>query len=111
MTLLEELKTIISGLDIPVETGVFSNVATDRYVVLTPLVDSYDLFSDNCPKQTIEEVRLSLFNKGNYIGLKKQIETILLSAEITITDRRYLGHDSDTGYHQIAIDVAKNYEI
>ena len=27
----------------------------------------------------------------------------------TITDRRYIGHEDDTGYHHYAIDVAKYY--
>ena len=29
----------------------------------------------------------------------------------TITDRRYIGYESDTKYHHIAIDVAKHYNI
>lgn len=111
MTLLAELKTLITDLNIQVETGVFSSTAPGQYVVLTPLVDTYDLYSDNLPKQTIEEVRISLFAIGNYLIIKKQIEKALLSEEITITDRRYISYDADTGYHQIAIDVAKNYEI
>ena len=28
----------------------------------------------------------------------------------TISDRRYIAHEDDTGYHHYAIDVAKSYE-
>ena len=35
----------------------------------------------------------------------------LLAAGITMTDRRYIGHEDDTGYHHFAIDAAKHYEM
>ena len=35
--------------------------------------------------------------------------TALLAADVTVTDRRYIGHEDDTGYHHYAIDVAKSY--
>lgn len=111
MSLLGELKTAISALNIPCETAEFSNKAVNTYVVFTPLIDRYKLFADNLPGQDVEEVRVSLFTKGNYTAIKKQIETALINAEITITDRRYIGHEDDTGYHHYAIDVAKHYVI
>ena len=111
MSLLSEINTIIETLEIPVETGGFGNPAPDRYVVLTPLADVYELFSDNLPRQNVEEVRIILFDKGNYLVEKKQIEDACLISDITITDRRYVGYDSEVGYHQYAIDVAKNYSI
>jgi len=36
---------------------------------------------------------------------------LLLQADFIISDRRYVGHEGDTGYHHYAIDVAKNYEL
>ena len=33
----------------------------------------------------------------------------LLGADFVITDRRYIGHEDDTGFHHYAIDVAKHY--
>jgi hypothetical protein len=33
----------------------------------------------------------------------------LLNDDFTVTERRYIGHEDDTGYHHYAIDVAKNY--
>jgi hypothetical protein len=111
MSLLAELNTIIYSLVIPVETGIFSETPPDRYAVLTPLSDSYELFSDNTPGQDIEEVRISIFDRSNYLAVKKRMESAILAAGITITDRRYIGLEDDTGYHHYAIDVAKNYEI
>lgn len=111
MSLLSEVKTILMGLSLPVETGVFSQAPSDRFTVLTPLADTFDLFSDNTPEEDVEELRISLFDKGNYLAAKRQITSALLSSEITITDRRYIGHENDTGYHHYAIDVAKNYSL
>ena len=41
---------------------------------------------------------------------KKRLCKALLTADFVITERRYIGHDDDTGYHHYAIDVAKLYE-
>ncbi len=111
MSLLSELVTILDGLSIPVETGVFSKQPPNRYAVLTPILDSFELFADNKPEQDVEEVRISLYDKGNYQSAKRQIEAALLSADITITDRRYVSREDNTGYHHYAIDVAKNYQF
>jgi hypothetical protein len=109
MSVLEELNTLLSPV-LPVETGVFSNTPPDEYIVLTPMTDEFMLFGDNKPLMDVSEVRISLFTKGNYLNRKKQITAALLGAEFTITDRRYIGHEDDTGYHHYAIDVAKQYE-
>ena len=109
MSLLSELVSIFDRLSIPVETGVFSKQAPRQYAVLTPVLDSFTLYADNKPEQDVEEVRISLYDKGNYQSAKKRIEAALLSADITITDRRYVSREDETGYHHYAIDVAKNY--
>ena len=44
MSLLSELNTIISPL-VPLETGVFSDPAPDKYAVITPMVDTFELLS------------------------------------------------------------------
>lgn len=111
MSLLSELKSIIESIGIAVETGVFSDTAPESYVVLTPTVDTFPLSADNFPINEIQEVRISLFDKGNYTKKKNQIVRLLLQADITITDRRYITHEYSTGYHHYAIDVAKNYEM
>jgi len=109
MSVLQELNELLSPV-LPVETGVFSGVPPDEYCVLTPLADSFALFGDNTPLIDVSEVRISLFSKGNYLQRKNQAVRVLLAAEFTVTDRRYIGHEDDTGYHHYAIDVAKHYE-
>ena len=37
MSLLSELNNIAESCGVPVETGIFSDVAPDTYLVLTPL--------------------------------------------------------------------------
>lgn len=109
MSLLTELTSVLSKLKIPVETGVFSGIPPDTYAVLTPLADSFALYADNAPNGDIQEVRISLFCKDNYSGTKNAIVRALLSADFTITDRRYIGHEDDTGYHHYAIDTLKEF--
>ena len=110
MSLLTELNAILPPL-LPVETGVFSDTPPDRYAVVTPLADAFNLHADNQPRVDIQAARISLFDKGNYTKMKNQIICAVLSAEMTITDRRYIGHEDDTGFHHYAIDVAKHYEM
>jgi hypothetical protein len=109
MSILSELNTILAPI-LPVETGVFSDTPPDEYLVLTPMTDGFALFGDNAPLMDVSEVRLSLFSKGNYGLRKRQITQALLRAEFTITDRRYVGHEDDSGYHHYVIDAAKQYE-
>lgn len=106
MSLFAELNMILTALNVPVETGVFSGVPPDEYAVLTPLTDSFALFSDDRPLIDVSEVRISLFTKRNYLMRAVVIVEKLLAADITITERRYVGHENDTGYHNYAIDVA-----
>ena len=96
MSLLEDLNTCLLPLGIPIETGVFSDTPPDEYL-------------DNAPLYDIQEARLSYFNKGNYTKQKKAMIRALLGADFVITDRRYIGHEDDTGFHHYAIDVAKHY--
>lgn len=110
MSLLQELNTLILPIA-PVETGVFSESAPNRYVVITPLADAFALYTDDGPCHETQEARLSLYDKGSYTAMKNQIIRSLLNAEFTITDRRYVGHEDDTGFHHYAIDVAKIYEL
>ena len=111
MSLLSELKIVIEAVGLPVETGMFSDEPPDEYVVVTPLADTYELHADNLPGYEAQEARLSLFSKGNYLMRKGQLSNALLAADFVITDRRYIGHEDDTGYHHYAIDVAKLYGL
>lgn len=111
MNVLLETTALIENLGIAVETGVFSDVAPDEYMVVTPLADTYELFSDNHPEFETQEARLSLYSKGNYLAMKKRVLKALLAADFTVTDRLYIEHEDDTGYHHYAIDIAKIYPI
>lgn len=110
MSILKELNKLLEPL-LPIETGVFSGVPPDEYIVITPMSDTFDMFADNRPHVDMQEARLSLFSKGNYLKLKNIIVRTLLGADLTITDRRYIEHEDDTGYFHYAIDVAKTYEM
>ena len=110
MSLLEELNTLISASGVPVETGVFSDTPPDRYVVITPMTDTFRMYADDRPRSETQEARLSLFDKGNYLPYKKQIVSLLLAAGFTITERRYIGYEPDTKYHHCVVDVEKEYE-
>ena len=110
MSLLSDLNEVLTPLGIPIETGVFSGVPPDEYLVFIPLTDIFEVHADNRPGFDVQEVRISLFSKGNYQQRKRQIITALLNADITVTERRYIGFEEDTKYHHYAIDVAKSYE-
>ena len=111
MSLLSEIKAVVTGCGLPVETGVFSDGPPEEYVVITPLADTYELHADNLPEFETQEARLSLFTKGNYLKRKGQLTKALFTADFLITDRRYIGHEDDTGFHHYAIDVAKLYRL
>lgn len=111
MSILSDLVNTIKTLNIPIETGYFSDKPPSEYIVLTPLIDSFELYADNGPLNQVEELRISLFTKNNYINLKNQLARILLGAGFIITDRRYLGFEDDTKYHHYVIDVMKEYEM
>ena len=110
MSILLELTALLSSI-LPIETGVFSGVPPDEYIVLTPMTDLFDLFGDDEPHFDISEVRVSLFSKHNYIKRKKQITAALLGADFTITGRRYIGYENDSGFHHFCYDVVKEYYI
>jgi len=111
VSILAELTALMTKIQLPVETGVFSGVPPDEYCVLTPMVEDFSFFADNRPQVDVHEVRISLFSKGNYTRRKKQIVDAVLAADFTITDRRYLAHEDDTGYFNVAVDVAKYYPV
>ena len=108
--MLEELNTIVESAGIPVETGIFSSTAPDEYVVITPISEHFGLFSDDGPGMNIEEARLSLFSKKNYTQKKDLLVRMLLTDGFTVSDRRFIGREDDTGYFHVAIDVAKETE-
>ena len=111
MSLLKELTALLDVFGIPAETGTFKAQAPDIYAVITPLSDTFDGYADNRPRYEIQEARLSLFSKQNYRACAGRIVKALLGADITVTDRRYLGYEDESEYHHWAVDTAKNYEL
>lgn len=109
MSLLSELTLLSKKLGIPSGTIKFTKEAPDTYLVFTPLFDELTLFADNKPQAELVEVRLSLFTKKNYQSLKNQITDTLLEKDITITERRFIGFEEDTGFYHYSLDVAKEY--
>ena len=103
MSLLSDLTTLVETLDIPVETGVFSDTAPDRYLVLVPLSDTFDIHADNSPGIDVQEVRISLYTNA--------LIKLLLSHDFTVTGRSYIGYETETGYHHYNVDVAHYYEM
>ena len=80
-------------------------------MTITPLLDQFELFTDDSPTYEIQEVRISLFTKNNYKQRKNQFVRLLLQADFTITEKRYIEHEDDTGFHHYSIDVAKQIDI
>lgn len=110
-SILKDIGEVLDPLGITIETGVFSQKAPDEYLVFVPMSDIFDHYADDLPRAELQEVRLSLFSKGNYQARKNELVKALLDADFTITDRRYLGFEEDTGFHHFAIDVAKTYDF
>ena len=47
MNILEELNSVLGGLGLPLETGVFSGKAPDEYLVIVPISDGFGYHADN----------------------------------------------------------------
>lgn len=111
MSILSDLQTTLESLDIPMETGVFTDNAPDKYIMVVPMAETFELHSDNRPGFDVQEARISLYAKGSYTNDKNTIVRTLLGADFTITDRRYIGYETETGYFHYNVDVAKHYEM
>lgn len=111
MSILSELQTVLAPLNIPIETGVFTDEAPAQYIVVVPMADTFDLHADNQPGVDVQEARLALYSQGSYTAAKNSIVQALLQADITITARQYIGYETETGYHHYNVDVAKHYEM
>lgn len=111
MSVLEKINNVMASVNVSVETGVFSDEPLSEYAVLTPLTDSFEVFADNKPTAEVSMVRISLYKIGNYVERVGQVVQALLDADFTITDRKYVGIDTDTGHHNYAIDIAKEKHL
>ena len=93
MSVLSDINTALEPLSIPLETGVFHDEAPDKYIVVVPMADSFELHADNTPGCDVQEARISLYAKGSYTKEKNAIVRALLGMDFTITDRRYIGYE------------------
>ena len=57
------------------------------------------------------EKKVMPFSKENYMPRKNEVVKVLLKEDFTITERRYVGYEEDTGFHHFAIDVSKIYKV
>ena len=80
MSILSDVNTIITGLSIPVETGIFTDKALESYAVVLPLSDVFDLHCDNRPEVDVQEARISLYSQGSYTGMKNSVIHALIEA-------------------------------
>ena len=105
--LLENISHIAKQLGLAYAVSCYTDSpAPDTYLVFTPLTDSFEIFADNTPGIEVEEVRIALFTKTNYLGLRNQLTRALIDAGLTVTARRYIGYEADTGFHHYSIDVS-----
>lgn len=105
--LLENISHIAKQLGLAYAVSCYTaSPAPDTYLVFTPLTDSFEIFADNTPGIEVEEVRIALFTKTNYLGLRNQLTRALIDAGLTVTARRYIGYEADTGFHHYSIDVS-----
>jgi hypothetical protein len=111
VSVLSDINVTLEPLGIPLETGVFKDEAPDKYIVVVPMADSFELHADNTPGYDVQEARISLYAKGSYTKDKNAIVRALLGADFTITDRRYIGYETETGYFHYNVDVAKHYDM
>lgn len=108
MTTLQELKEIIEGLEIPVETAMHSDSLAQKYVVLTP-IEATMIYYDDRPDMVVHSTTISLFSKENYIKTINRIISALINADYTITDSRFVEREKDSGYFHYSIDVEKTF--
>jgi len=109
MSLLEELKALLDSLGIPSWVGEFPEKPPALYAVLVPIIDEYPVEGDGVPLDELQHVRIHVYSTGNYQTEKNKVSAAAIAADMCITGRHYAGFESDTKYHNYAIDVAKPY--
>ena len=111
MSILADLQITLAPLGIPIETGVFTDKAPAQYMVVVPMADVFAIHADNTPSGETQEARISIYAQGSYTKAKNAVVKALLHDDYTITDRQYIGYETETGYHHYNVDVAKYYEL
>lgn len=63
MSILADVKELLEPLNVPIATGVYKGTATDTYLVLVPMSDTFELHADNMPNAEVQELRVSIYTK------------------------------------------------
>lgn len=109
MSIYELIINTLEPLVIPVSINENTDKIAERYIVITPLYEGFDVFADNMPSIEVSEIELAVYSRGNYLKLVKDISALLINAGFTITNRRYLEYEKDTKLHHYIIDVAMEF--
>lgn len=104
--MLSELVSLLQDF-LPVQTSPYMCDMPDECVILTPLSDVLVHYCDNSPSYENQSVRISLFTKDNYLGIKDEIVSVLLENEFAISNMVYVGYEQDSKFHHYSIDVNK----
>lgn len=108
--ILKEVKTVLDGAKVPNEVGAFNKEpAPETFAVVVPLNEMFEN-ADDYPQQEVQAARIALYSKHNYRQIARTITEGLLAAQMSVSDRRYVEHEDDTGYHHYEIEIEKNYE-
>lgn len=106
MSISQKIISALKPLNLPV-TLIENPVRTaSEYIVLIPIADSFPVYANNRPIAEVNEMELAVYIKGNYLDLIDKILKQLITAELTLTDRRYVEYEAATKFHHYAIDVA-----
>jgi hypothetical protein len=101
----------VMGAHDPPEGGDVGGGNRDEFVVIIPLADVLNDYSDDEPRSEVQEARLSLFCRGDFTPLRNKLSRALLRAGFDITDRHYVGWERSTHYRHYVIDIAKTYDF
>jgi len=110
MDILTDLNAVLTVVNVPFEIGYFGEEPPDEFVVIIPQADEF-IYGDNTPNMDIRKVRLGVFSKMHPYTLRDNIVKELLAADFYIADRKYIGFEFETKYHQMLVDVEKGYEM
>jgi len=102
--------TTALGSSIPIAVGMYETEPyPDKFIVITPLWDSYDDISDDAPLTETQRADVNLYCRGDYTITRDAIK-VLLSGFILL-DRRYIGYEKDTKHHHYVFTIAKKEVI
>ena len=82
MSISQHIINTLKPLNIPVTLIENPVKAANKYVVLIPLSDNFEVFANNRPTIEVNEMELAIYVKGNYLDFVSQIVRLLLQADI-----------------------------